>query len=130
MTDCNNTVMTSSLPNLDTTKSELDKLSDRLGKLKPLLNSGHHHTAVNVSKLSLAQFIREFANFLPQRLNQRECVFDKDHFDFHPIRIHISLFVHHIFICTSFFSSDMYIIYSKVVTRVNTIFIALYLPFF
>ena len=82
MTDCNNTVMTSSLPNLDTTKSELDKLSDRLGKLKPLLNSGHHHTAVNVSKLSLAQFIREFANFLPQRLNQRECVFDKGHFVF------------------------------------------------
>ena len=98
MTDCNNTVMTSSLPNLDTTKSELDKLSDRLGKLKPLLNSGHHHTAVNVSKLSLAQFIREFANFLPQRLNQRECVFDKDHFDFT-----LSV-VHHFFlaICTSF----------------------------
>ena len=36
MTDCNNTVMTSSLPNLDASKSELDKLSDRLGKLKPM----------------------------------------------------------------------------------------------
>ena len=32
MTDCNNTVMTSSLPNLDASKSDLDKLSDRLGK--------------------------------------------------------------------------------------------------